>query len=551
MKTWFAIPARGGSTGIPRKSVRHLAGRPLITHVLSTVSQVADAQQVIVVTDDQEIAAIAERAGVRICLEPPTTGKATLDEVIVRMIDEVQSWSCGLEDGDLLLTVQPTCPFLTQETLQQAIAEFESGEARSVLTAVDDRHLRWKMDPSGRAIPAYERRVNRQELSPEFRESGGIIGARVGDIKSEKTRVVAPTLLIPLGRREGLDIDDFEDWMIAEYVARRKKILIRTDADSSLGMGHVYRCLAIAQTLAHHDIMIVTDREKTLGGEFFRRYPFRVQQVGDDREFAGLVASFRPDLLIFDRLDTTREQVVSLRHHVGRIVSFEDQGSGAQEVDLLVSDLYANNSVSRDKQLFGVDNAILSPSFENVGAVPPLAEQVERILVLFGGTDPSNLTEKSLAAISSIGFEGEVTIVQGLGRKDRHIDLSKYGLKGKVLSDVEYMPGVMSDADLALSSAGRTITELMTLGIPTLCMCQNEKELGHSHASPAHGVLNIGLGTLIDERTLARHVSFLIENPAFRQQMRDRALHESKGRSNERIVGRILEKLNLFELALP
>ncbi|MCC7442188.1 MAG: acylneuraminate cytidylyltransferase family protein, partial [Bdellovibrionales bacterium] len=240
MKTWFVIPARGGSVGVPRKNLRNLAGRPLIRHVLDTACAVTSPGQVIVVTDDEEIAATGRDAGARIYLDPKTTGKATLDQVMVRTIAELESWSCGASDEDLLLTLQPTCPFLSRATIENAMAAFSSGETGSVLTVIDDRHLRWKMDASGRPTPAYLKRVNRQEMAPEYRESGGIIGARIGAIKARGTRIVEPITLIPVSRNEGLDIDGFDDWMVAEYLSSRKKIFIRTDGDTMMGMGHLY-----------------------------------------------------------------------------------------------------------------------------------------------------------------------------------------------------------------------------------------------------------------------------------------------------------------------
>src|SRR5690606_17770354 len=120
----------------------------------------------------------------------------------------------------------------------------------------------------------------------------------------------------------------------------------------------------------------------------------------------------------------------------------------------------------------------------------------ERLLLLFGGTDPASLTERTLEALAALPFKGEVLVVEGPGRQDRPVTLSSYGLKGEVRRNVAYLPEIMLRADLAISSAGRTVTELMCLGVPTLVLCQNTKELLHSHASPAFGVMNLGLGEL-------------------------------------------------------
>ena len=137
-------------------------------------------------------------------------------------------------------------------------------------------------------------------------------------------------------------------------------------------------------------------------------------------------------------------------------------------------------------------------------------------------------------------FAGEVCVVLGPGA-DRTITLTEFGLRGEVLSDVRYMPGVMARADLALSSAGRTVTELITLGVPVLCLCQNEKELTHTHASARFGVINLGLGRLIDAGALASHIRHLIESDDLRHTLRTRALHETAGRTNGAVIRRIMK----------
>ncbi|MCC7440089.1 MAG: hypothetical protein IT285_00560, partial [Bdellovibrionales bacterium] len=310
------------------------------------------------------------------------------------------------------------------------------------------------------------------------------------------------------------------------------------------------RSLAMAQELAHHELLIATDASRPLGAKFFRQYPFRLEEVNGEAGFLELNRSFGPDLLLLDQLDTETGYVRSLKQHAKKVVTFEDLGPGASEADLVVSDVYANPRIPAERQLTGLGHAILSPSFEYARPRPPASPEVRNILVLFGGTDPSNLAERSLQALGAMKFSGEVTVVQGMGRARPLPDLSSFGLKGRMLSNVEYMPGVMRDADLALSSAGRTITELLSLGIPTLCMCQNEKELTHTHASQAHGVLNIGLGSAVDEASLCKHLAFLIDTPGFLGSMRDRACAAIEGRSNRAVMREILGRLGLLNQVL-
>ena len=106
------------------------------------------------------------------------------------------------------------------------------------------------------------------------------------------------------------------------------------------------------------------------------------------------------------------------------------------------------------------------------------------------------------------------------------------------------MPGIMQQADLAISSAGRTITELTCLGIPVICLCQNEKELTHTHASAQFGVVNLGLGSLVDIKTISEHINHLNKSSELRLKLRNRALHETSNRNNKKIIQKILRKID-------
>jgi len=536
MTAWAIIPARGGSTGVPRKNVRYLGDRPLIAHSIQAAKAVLG-RNVAVITDDDEIAEISEHFGALVIREPKTTGKATLDEVVVRTIPELLT--LGAKNEDVLLTIQPTCPFLTSARIEEALAEFANGAA-SVITVVDDRHLGWQIDENGKPTPDYKARVNRQLLPPQFRESGAIIGARIDAILEHGTRIIQPIALIELEAKEAIDIDTFADWAVAEHYASRKKIVFRTDASKNLGMGHVYRTLAVAQELARHELLIVLSKDQLLGQEFFAEYPFRVELVANDDEFVKLVRSENADLVILDRLNTEAGFVCALKE-TAKVVTFEDLGEGAALADLLISDLYLNPDVAADQQLAGVENAILAPTFESLPRRASIEPSVQNVLLLFGGTDPSNLAVKSLDALQSIGFSGTVTVVRGLGAEP--IDFADYRLNLNPLSNVKNMPAVMAQADLALSSAGRTITELACLGVPTICMAQNAKELTHAHTTEANGVLMLGLGDDVSSETLASEIQALIGDFEKRKNLSEKAIRATANRSNSKVVERILEKL--------
>lgn len=539
MKAWLLVPARGGSKGIPRKNLRLLAGKPLVLHLVERMSQAFGPAQVIVSTDDREIAHLCEAlARVHDRSNQLADDKATLDDVAVA----VGRWLLeqGADADDAFLTLQPTSPFLTVAAVEQSVRLL--AEARSIVSVRDDRHLRWTRDEAGQARPLFEKRVNRQWLEPTLAETGGVIGCRIGDLLEHGSRIVEPTALLELDDHEGLDIDDYADWAVAEFIASRRRIMIRADGAPTLGMGHAYRALALAHELGDQHLMIAVrrDGDHRLGAEFLQRHPYPVTLLDGEEPFFDLLQRFEPDLTIVDLLDTSEAYARRVRQHTGRLVHLEDLGPGARLADVVINDLYTD-LYPQANHWYGVSNAILAPHFETVRPRQLTPDDVEHVLVTFGGTDPANLTHKALAALAQIDFAGRVTVVLGPGYAHGEVDIAAYGLEGELLRSVPNMAIVMRDADLALTSAGRTVTELMCLGVPSIVLCQNVRELRHTHASSPFGVVNLGLGEHVSVEAVAEHLRLLVDDAELRRSMRYRAAQAVQGRSNRDVARRILQ----------
>lgn len=525
---------------MPRKNVRLLAGRPLIVHVLQTLAQVAPKDHVIVSTDDAEIGHLAAPFATLHPRQGLLAGdRATLDEVAVAVCE----WLVGrgASKDDFLVTIQPTSPFLTRATIDLAVERLLAG-ADSVLTVRDDRHLRWSKDAEGHAKPLFEKRVNRQWLEPTVSETGGIIAAQIGGILADRTRIRGRTELVEVRFPEALDIDDHADWATAEYYAQRLGVVVVTDATPQMGMGHVYRGLALAHALAGHEIRFVVPDRQSLAGNFLRGTPYSVTEARTTEELVAVVKDADADIVIVDRLDTPLELVETLKKTGAPVVTFEDHGPGSRLADVVVNDIYLDPTQDDARQLSGLSNAILAPWFETVTPRAEASPTVKTVMVTFGGTDPSNLTNLTLEALSRMESKPHVEVVLGPGYAGPPPDLAAAGLSGTVHRAVPNMALLMREADLAITSGGRTVAEFLSLGVPTVVLCQNAKELTHTHAHAANGAINLGLGRYIPAAALAEYISMLMTDTRMRVALRTRALAATANRSNRAIVHRILAR---------
>ena len=308
------------------------------------------------------------------------------------------------------------------------------------------------------------------------------------------------------------------------------RIVIRADASPALGMGHVYRALALEHEFAAlgHEVTLTTRSE----GEYALGYDFL---SGRSENVAGpsmrRAASF--DVAIQDTLGMGDADVWYSQQCGTFIITLEDFGGGAEGADLTINALYAEP----EHAWTGPRNAILAQCFEDAEPIE-VREKVERIILAFGGTDPGSLTSRALAAVYESDFAGRLDIVLGPG--------CTYGVKSRVgridvavHRDVRDMAALMGCADLAITSAGRTVTELMSLGVPTIALCQNTRELTHTHASGHYGVLNLGLGEHVTVAGLRHHIDAMLD-VGIRRMMHERMLAALRGRTNRGIVERIL-----------
>lgn len=116
------IPARGGSKGIPRKNIRLLHGKPLIAWTIETALSTSCLKRVIVSTDDEEIAEVAEKYGAEVPFLRPKK-YAQDDTTDMPVYEHTLHW---LEENeryipDIVVWLRPTAPLRTSEDIKNAV----------------------------------------------------------------------------------------------------------------------------------------------------------------------------------------------------------------------------------------------------------------------------------------------------------------------------------------------------------------------------------------------------------------------------------------------
>lgn len=218
------IPARGGSQRIPRKNIKLFNGEPMIAHSIRTAQASGLFDQVVVSTDDAEIAEVARAWGAEVPFMRPAaladhfTGTSAVIEHALRALRD------SGHDHDLACCIYATAPLLQGRFLRDGLALLQANAQASYVFSVCNfafpvqRAL--TLDPQGRLTALYPEfgPVRSQDLAPAFQDAGQFYWGRSeawlrGDVVfSERS------LPVILPRHFVQDIDTVEDWTRAEYL---------------------------------------------------------------------------------------------------------------------------------------------------------------------------------------------------------------------------------------------------------------------------------------------------------------------------------------------
>ncbi len=220
MKTLAMITARGGSKRIPRKNIKEFNGKPIMAYSIEAAIQSGAFDEVMVSTDDQEIADIARKYGASVPFmrsEKTANDFATTVDVIDEVISEYHNRG---KDFDVFACIYPTAPFITSDKLKEAVEKLSASDADSLIPVVRFSY------PPQRAMEIHDGRLvfrqpenlskRSQDLEPHYHDAGQFYVVRTESFLKNKGIMVGQILPMELSELEVQDIDNEVDWKLAE-----------------------------------------------------------------------------------------------------------------------------------------------------------------------------------------------------------------------------------------------------------------------------------------------------------------------------------------------
>lgn len=215
------ITARGGSKRIPRKNIRYFCGKRIILYSIEVAMQSELFDEIMVSTDDDEIAAIAREAGAKVPFmrsEKASNDHTGTAEVLIEVLEKYRSMG---DDYKIACCLYPTAPFITVNLLKQAYEALLGNCFDTIMPVVRFSFpiLRsMSMDKNKKLVPNWPEYMpsRSQDLLPAYHDAGQFYFIKCPFILEQKKLIGHNTGGIEIPETLAQDIDTEEDWKLAE-----------------------------------------------------------------------------------------------------------------------------------------------------------------------------------------------------------------------------------------------------------------------------------------------------------------------------------------------
>jgi N-acylneuraminate cytidylyltransferase len=215
------ITARGGSKRIPRKNIKPFLGKPIIAYSIISALESGLFEEVMVSTDDIEIAEIAKKYGAKVPFQRSAENSDDYAGTAEVLLEVIESYQRQNQTFDYACCIYPTAPFITPQSLKEAFKLLSSGGFDSVFPTVQfsypiQRAL--KKNQEGRIEMFQPKNLNKrsQDLEPAYHDAGQFYFLKIDTFTTKKKLWTDNSASIVLSPMEVQDIDNQDDWELAE-----------------------------------------------------------------------------------------------------------------------------------------------------------------------------------------------------------------------------------------------------------------------------------------------------------------------------------------------
>jgi CMP-N-acetylneuraminic acid synthetase len=215
------IPARGGSKSIPLKNIKLLNGKPLIEYTIESALKSGVLDKIIVSTDHDGIAKVCEKyKDVDIIFRPKkiSTDEARTESALLHVCDELEKRESFIPD--IVLTLEPTSPMRTAETIIKSIGVLKGNNFDSVIGVIETRGVYGKIVNGDYEYLFPNQARRRQEREPLYMECSTIYATTLQTLRRKNSVVGDKVYPLIIKKNEAIDINDEHDFLLAETIQK-------------------------------------------------------------------------------------------------------------------------------------------------------------------------------------------------------------------------------------------------------------------------------------------------------------------------------------------
>ncbi|MEM1123349.1 MAG: acylneuraminate cytidylyltransferase family protein [Bacteroidota bacterium] len=231
MRILGLIPARGGSKGVPRKNIKSLHGKPLIEYSIEAGLACPLIEELVVSTDDEEIANVALKAGAKVPFMRPKILASDAAPTIDTVIHALNFLEAEDTSFDAVCLLQPTVPFREKTDLKDAIENFITSQADSLISVravphIYNPHWVYQEDTATGflklAVGEASVITRRQALPKAYHRDGSVYLTKTEVILAQKSLYGKKIVHHIMTASPNINIDTLEDWAMAEQYAKNR-----------------------------------------------------------------------------------------------------------------------------------------------------------------------------------------------------------------------------------------------------------------------------------------------------------------------------------------
>lgn len=333
-------------------------------------------------------------------------------------------------------------------------------------------------------------------------------------------------------------------------MSKKKSILIRTNGNNKVGMGHIYRSITIAKELKkkNFDIHFLIPNNKILGKRIEK---FGICHFASNKEKEiKLIAKISPDIILVDLLKKYFPHKENFWREISNkckvLVTIDFNGKELKYVDLSFNPLF-NSSYYAKQNFNGIKYCPIRKEFKKVRKKYKVNERVKSILILQGGADTKCFIPKILNSLRKISKDIKINVITGSAfkcKKELEICIKKMNRDVIVLNDIKNISNELVKHDIIITGAGVTLIEILTIGIPAIIITGDKHELENSRRiTRKNSAVSLGYGKDITQKNILKEVENLIKNYKKRKLLSRNGKKISDGKGLDRIIEIIYKKI--------